>query len=45
MSHCGIQKSVSPAAHAAVHQILKAAYRRHTRGRIAQAAMLACLGR
>ena len=32
-------------AHAAVRQILKAAYRRHTRGRVAQEAMVACLGR
>jgi hypothetical protein len=31
-------------ARAAVNDILKIAYRRHARGRVARAAMLACLG-
>ena len=41
----GIHTAISSAAHATVNQILKAAYRRHARGRVARAAMDACLGR
>ena len=44
-SQSGNHKCASPVARVAVNQILKAAYRRHARGRVAQQAMVACLGR
>jgi hypothetical protein len=36
--------SVGAGSAAALNRIVKQAYRRHTRGRIARAAMAACLG-
>jgi len=40
----GFQESARPGRRASVNDILRAAYRRHSRGKVARAAMLACLG-